>query len=387
MRECPLISTPRVVQVSGMFDVAIGERSRVEIKGELPIENLSWNVGLIVGPSGSGKTTVARELFAGAVVSEFEWPADRSILDGFPANVGIKTVTRYLNAVGFGSVPNWLRPFNVLSNGEKFRATVARAMAESADLIVLDEFTSVVDRQTAKIASHSVQKTIRRAKRQLIAVTCHYDILEWLQPDWVYEPHLAAFEARSLQQRPEISVEIRSVDKSIWSVFSKYHYLTSRLSPAAICVGAFIDDHCVGFSSAVKFVHPHVRNICQEHRTVVLPDYQGLSIGARLADWFGEYLWRRGWRFHAAIAHPGLAAYRSASPRWRVLRSGTLSGGARTASMRRHQEKFSARRISTSFAFTPALGTPSARQPCPYAELRNMSSAINASSSSNSMSG
>src|SRR5947209_5301311 len=81
VRECPVANTPRVVQVAGMFDVPVAEKSRVELKGALPIEEREWNVGLIVGPSGSGKSTVAHELFGAAMVGGFEWPIDKSILD------------------------------------------------------------------------------------------------------------------------------------------------------------------------------------------------------------------------------------------------------------------------------------------------------------------
>jgi predicted ABC-type transport system involved in lysophospholipase L1 biosynthesis ATPase subunit len=285
-----------------MFDVAIEQKSRVELKGNLPIEDKSWNVGLIIGPSGSGKSSIARELFGSAVVSGFDWPSENSILDGFPQGCSIKTVTGLLNAVGFGSVPNWLRPFRVLSNGEQFRATVARALAEQNSLIVLDEFTSVVDRQVAKIASHCVQKTVRRDNRRLIAISCHYDIVEWLQPDWVYEPHLAAFEWRSLQRRPEIGVEIRSVNRNVWPIFSKYHYLTGRLASGAICIAGFLEGRCVAFTSAIRFPHPRAKDIYQEHRTVVLPDYQGLGLGGRLSDWLGMALWERGWRLYAMRA-------------------------------------------------------------------------------------
>jgi GNAT superfamily N-acetyltransferase len=258
----------------------------------------------------------------------------------------------------------------VLSNGEQFRTTVARALAETSDLVVIDEFTSVVDRQVAKITSHCVQKTIRRAKRQFIAVACHYDIIEWLQPDWVFEPHLAAFEWRSLQRRPEIAVEIRSVGKRVWPMFSKYHYLTSRLAPSAVCLGGFIAGHCVAFTSAIRFMHPIAKNLYQEHRTVVLPDYQGLGLGAILSDWLGLALWQRGWRLHATIGHPAVIAYKSRSPRWRKLRSGFLSGGTKSAQLGKHHTRFSSRRISASFAFTPPPGTPSPRQPMAIDDLK-----------------
>jgi GNAT superfamily N-acetyltransferase len=363
-RECEVERSARVVQVAGMFDVDVGDKSRVHIAGELPIEEREWNIGLIVGPSGSGKSSVAREIFGGALVTGYDWPADRSILDGFP-DIGIKEITGLLNAVGFGSVPNWLRPFHVLSNGEQFRATVARALAETRDLVVIDEFTSVVDRQVAKIASHCVQKAVRNAGRKLIAVACHYDILEWLQPDWVFEPHLAAFEWRELQRRPQITVEIRSVGREVWHRFSQYHYLTASLNPASFCVGAFIEGKCVGFCAIAKFPHPKAHNIFAEHRTVVLPDYQGLGLSRAMTEWIGRHLWERGFRFHAVTSHPAIIAQKANSPRWRLMRHGTQSPGGRRADpgFKKHQAKFSERRISAAFAYCAPDGTQTSHKP------------------------
>jgi ABC-type ATPase involved in cell division/GNAT superfamily N-acetyltransferase len=365
VRECPILETPRAVQVSGMFDVAITEKSRVEIKGNLAIEDRDWNIGLIVGPSGSGKSTVAREVFGAAVIAGFEWASDRSILDGFPAKAGIRRITSLLNAVGFGSVPNWLRPYHVLSNGEQFRVTVARALCERPELVVIDEFTSVVDRQVAKVAAHCVQKTVRRGGSKFVGVSCHYDILEWLQPDWVFEPHVGAFEWRLLQRRPAIALEIRSVGHDIWPRFSKYHYLSPHLLNGSICVGGFINGLCVAFTSAVRVPHTHAHDIWREHRTVVLPDYQGLGLAGILADWLGEHLWRHGWRFHSVTAHPAIIAQKAASPRWFLRHHGFASGGGRRASpsLRRSQQRLSERRLAAHFVYTPPAGTPSARTP------------------------
>ena len=95
-------------------------------------------------------------------------------------------IEKMFYAVGFGSVPSWLKPFDVLSNGEKMRVELARAMLQS-DFVVFDEFTSVVDRQVAQTASMAINKAVHRMNKQFIAVTCHYDVLEWLQPDWVFD--------------------------------------------------------------------------------------------------------------------------------------------------------------------------------------------------------
>lgn len=71
----------------------------------------------------------------------------------------------------------------MLSNGEKFRVEMAWLLLEGGEQIIADEFTSVVDLQVAQIRSHAAQRFVRRHARRFVAVTCHYDVVEWLQPD------------------------------------------------------------------------------------------------------------------------------------------------------------------------------------------------------------
>jgi ABC-type glutathione transport system ATPase component len=187
-RSTKIVQSARTMQISGIFDLPPNEKSNLSWVVDLPIEDRAWNIGLIVGPSGCGKSTIAREMFGDNLVSGFHWPEEKAIVDGFPKTMMAKDVTLLLSSVGFSSPPAWLRPFHVLSNGEQFRVTMARAIAEMPELAVLDEFTSVVDRQVAKIGSAAIAKTVRRRGAKLIAVTCHYDVEEWLDPDWVYLP-------------------------------------------------------------------------------------------------------------------------------------------------------------------------------------------------------
>jgi len=229
-----------VAQVEAMFDVPPSERSSLAWDVDIPIDDIEWNVGLIVGPSGCGKTTIARELFGDNLCTGFDWDSDRSILDSFAPKMSIKHVVGHLTSVGFGSPPAWLRPFGVLSCGEQFRVTIARALAESTGIVVVDEFTSVVDRQVATVASYAIQKAIRRAGRKFIAISCHYDIIDWLQPDWVYEPQTRTFARRSLQQHPPLRLELREVGRETWKMFAHHHYLSRSLNPSSRCVGGYI---------------------------------------------------------------------------------------------------------------------------------------------------
>lgn len=323
VKECNVLRTPRVQQVESLFDIAPSERSAQSWQVDMPLDAQPWQVGLIVGPSGSGKSSVARALFNEKLRIGFtDWPEEKSVIDAMSPGLSIKEITGALTGVGFGSPPHWLRPYSVLSVGEQFRVTAARALLEAQDLFVLDEFTSVVDRQVAQIASHSIQKAVRRTSKQFIAVTCHYDVLDWLQPDWVYQPQTNSFTWRSLQRHPPMEFRIYRCDRSPWRLFSKYHYLSGELHTAAQCFAGFIGDECVAFSSYLHLPHPKTRNIKQGHRLVVRPDYQGLGLGGRFDDWLGQYLYERGYRYHNTVAHPAMIAYYSRSPRWKQCHVG-----------------------------------------------------------------
>ena len=53
---------------------------------------------------------------------------------------------------------------------------------------VIDEYTSVVDRNVAKAASVSLSKYVKNNNLENIVLsTCHHDILDWLEPDWVLD--------------------------------------------------------------------------------------------------------------------------------------------------------------------------------------------------------
>lgn len=153
--ESELSNSSRVRQLEAMFDVPPSEKCRLSWKGEIPIEGQPWNVGLIVGPSGAGKSTIARNCFGEHV--DFDWPG-KSVIDDFRKESSVADIATICQAVGFNTIPAWLRPYRVLSTGERFRVDLARRLLELPDPIICDEFTSVVDRQIAQIGAHAVQK-------------------------------------------------------------------------------------------------------------------------------------------------------------------------------------------------------------------------------------
>ena len=336
--ESPIEETPRVLQVRGLFDLPPQKTSRLEWDVALPLHEKPWHLGLVVGPSGCGKSTIARHLWPDAVArsAALDWPRDRSVLDAFPRSLPVKEVVALLSAVGFSSPPAWLRPFHVLSTGQQFRVSLARLLAEAPSPIVFDEYSSVVDRTVAQIGSAALAKTVRARGTEFVAVTCHEDVEEWLQPDWVYRPAENLFQWRCLQRRPPIHLAPVRCKASAWGLFAPHHYLSTSLARGAVCFLASWRDRPVAFSAWLPFVGggPPAR---REHRTVTLPDYQGAGIGAALSTILAG-MWRAlGFRALSTTTHPALIRSRQRSPHWHMRRAPSLATGReRTLTRFRH---------------------------------------------------
>lgn len=185
VRKSEVDRTFRTSRISNDYDIElkdIEERFTGDI--ELPDE---WQIGLIVGNSGTGKTTIATEMFGDHMKNSHGGGfSSKSVIDDMP-KVSFDEIIKMFYTVGFSSVPSWLKPYSVLSNGEKMRVELAYSLL-SDDFVCFDEFTSVVDRNVAKTICQALSKNIKRSpNKKFVAVSCHRDIIEYLQPDWVFD--------------------------------------------------------------------------------------------------------------------------------------------------------------------------------------------------------
>jgi len=283
----------------------------------MPLDEREWNVGLIVGPSGCGKSSILKQAFGGELT--LTW-GGACVVDDFAKSFDMQAISEACMAVGFNTIPAWLRPFSVLSNGEKFRVELARRLLEGGNPIVVDEFTSVVDRQVAQIGSHAVQKHVRKTGKKFIAASCHFDIVEWLQPDWIFEPATMQFQWRSLHRRPQVECVVRRVTFAAWQYFAPYHYLTRNLHRAANCFGLFINGRICSFAGMLKRPHPVAKDIWGVSRGVTLPDFQGLGLFFVLGDQMGAVYKAFGQRLRMYPSHPDFVRSLDRSKVWTMIK-------------------------------------------------------------------
>ena len=295
--------------IRAKYDIKDHVESPVKIP-DLPQEGIV----LIVGTSGSGKSTILRSLgehtqpkieFYNTVIENFSTPERGEEL---------------LLACGLRSIPAWFRTPHTLSNGEHHRFEMAMALDQGVQCI--DEFTSVVDRDTAKALAYSIRKYFDINPGVLYIASCHRDIVEWLDPDYIDDTDMQELSARrSLHLRlgrPAITLRIRGTTPEDWRRFSKYHYLDTTMSRSVHCYVGLIGDKPVAFHAAIHSTNRDIHSYWRGHRTVVLPEFQGLGIGTAFSDAIAQIYVDRGMRYFSKTAHPSFGEHRQKSPLWRA---------------------------------------------------------------------
>lgn len=118
--ESSISLTDTTEKISNAFDYEFTGKIRTEV--EVPKFPTEFHIGLIVGASGSGKSTLLSKF---GEEENITWNNDYCIADNFE---NYDDAVNRLGAVGLNSIPAWLQSYNTLSNGQKFRADMARRL-------------------------------------------------------------------------------------------------------------------------------------------------------------------------------------------------------------------------------------------------------------------
>jgi hypothetical protein len=221
-------------------------------------------------------------------------------------------------------------------------------------LFVFDEFTSVVDRQVARIGSFAIQKAIRKTDRQFIACTCHYDVEEWLLPDWIFNTDTMAFQLSQKKNRPKLNFKIFECDKSLWKMFARHHYLSAEHSPSAKSYIGLINDQPCVFLSTNNMPHAHRRNLRKVHRLVVTQDFQGIGIGILMLTEIAKIYGNSRLSLGITTSSPALIFGLKRNISWLCKRIGTNKPN--TGSLTKLNKTTSVNRVTATFEYkTPEI--------------------------------
>jgi len=301
------------------FDIQNTEETLEVITYDLSeINSFNWNIGVIYGNSGCGKTTILKDL---GEIQNHSFDNEKPLISNFDW-LKPKEVTLLLTSIGLSSVPTWLRPFKLLSNGEQYRAELAYKIgkAKPDETILIDEYTSVVDRDVAKAMSFALQKYVRRTGKKIILASCHYDIMEWLMPDWICSPQKGGALERGdwlRQGRPNIELQVSRTEPSTWDLFKKHHYLTESRNKGFGHLVFEWNNKPVGIVIYKNQPSGTFKNGYSLSRTVVLPDYQGLGIGSKISEFTAAILKSVGGRVFTKTINPALGEHRNNSILWK----------------------------------------------------------------------
>lgn len=179
--------SPRVLEVAEAFGLGLSDKEFV-IFEELELDVPKGSIVYITGQSGSGKSLLLRELelqmgdrgFKVANLDKVELE-DKPLID----QIGSSTTEalKILSIAGLNDAYLYIRKPAELSDGQRYRFKLAKAIESGADVWVADEFLAVLDRVAARVISYTLQKAARAQGATLIVATTHTDMVRDLYPD------------------------------------------------------------------------------------------------------------------------------------------------------------------------------------------------------------
>jgi ABC-type ATPase involved in cell division/GNAT superfamily N-acetyltransferase len=315
--ESKIINDKFTEYVFESFDIQNKENTIVEIPmnfGEC--KRFDWNIGVIYGGSGTGKTTLLKEF---GQLTSINFDKDKALISNFDW-LEPDEATMLLSSIGLSSVPTWLRPFHTLSNGEQYRAELAYKIgkAKENEVVLIDEYTSVVDRDVAKSMSYALQKYIKKFNKKIVVASCHFDIMEWLMPDWTYSPLKGRVERHEYarRERPKIELSIFRCRYETWNIFKQHHYLSSDLNKASINYVVLMNDKPIGFLAILPFPGVGDPKTRRCSRIVILPDYQGLGLGKKILNYISSIYFKNDYQMYIRTMSPSLGIALSNDKNW-----------------------------------------------------------------------
>jgi ABC-type transport system involved in cytochrome c biogenesis ATPase subunit/GNAT superfamily N-acetyltransferase len=302
----PATLTQRTKEVAEAFGLGTDQTRRFTLYDNVNIQIRPTDIVLITGDSGSGKSALLKA-FKSDLGAEAQDAKDSPINPDTPIIETLEQSTtgaiEALSRVGLNDAFLFLRPYSQLSDGQKHRYQTALLAESRKPFWILDEFTSTLDRDTAKILAYNLQRLARKLGKAVIAATTHQDLLKDYAPNVhihkrygkevtvKYYPKAKAA-ACSLVRR----MRIQQGTTADYKALSQFHYRANRLPPPRrVFTLKRKDELCAAivysYPSPVTFGRSkvwkgNIKQLQQEvsviSRVIVHPKYRSIGLGEKI---------------------------------------------------------------------------------------------------------
>jgi len=172
--------TDRTTAVAEAFGLGIDEDQRHILYDNVQLKITPTDIVYITGESGSGKSTLLKTLEKDITQSMHQTAINIAHIQPDPEKPLIDTVGKtfeegleLLSRVGLNDAFLFVRRYNQLSDGQKYRYRLAKLLESKRQYWIMDEFCATLDRDTAKIVAYNIQKLARQENKAVIAATTH----------------------------------------------------------------------------------------------------------------------------------------------------------------------------------------------------------------------
>lgn len=303
--------TQRVLAVAESFGLGLDQSHRFTIYDNVELKISPHDIVYITGESGSGKSALLKTLendiktdmgTTAANINDITPPPNQPIIE----TVGTTTeqALELLSRVGLNDAFLFLRTYQQLSDGQKYRYRTAKLIETGAQFWILDEFAATLDRDTAKIAAYNIQKLARQHNKAVIAATTHTDLFTDLQPSVHIHKHFGReleinyYPTTPPQQCTLLNeIKIEPGTRQDYQTLAEFHYRSHNLGAVRsiframrkteLC-GVIVYTYPATATTGRKLALPHMplhelnHKLSNIMRVVVHPKYRTIGLGQRL---------------------------------------------------------------------------------------------------------
>lgn len=303
--------TERVVGVAEGFGLGLNQWQKFVIYDNVELKIGPQDIVYITGGSGSGKSVLLKALekdirqdmgLSCINIADIKPEPNKPLIEtvGKTLNEALELLSR----VGLNDAFLFLRTYEQLSDGQKYRYKIAKMIESGAQFWIMDEFAATLDRDTAKIVAYNLQKHARQQGKAVLAATTHTDLLEDLNPSVHihkrfgkeirvnYYPNEPAKECTLIKE-----MQITEGTTKDWRKLASFHYRNHKIAAprkilclkrgeelCGVIVYSYPPPTCFGRKLVLPKMSMKELNekLSTISRVVVHPKYRTIGLGAQL---------------------------------------------------------------------------------------------------------